>query len=1008
MANSKANIYPIQLQNAELNLNKYDAEIKQYSGFNKNNAPFVGGCLSNIFTKNETISNANKDNVFIDDEGNVYTTGYMGFGVDQWYLYKNNEFVNSGSEKQFFVNNKIDLPDNTVKIVNDDLFVNELNQIDYYDYRIRSRTGIKFKNISSGNKLESISLIRYSGSNRDLFAQNSITRIFVSPDGEKNFCIISGIVHGIFNIIGIDLDPITDGDDQVYRYFFYNEYCSYSISLDEPLAICWDETGTQQFSFFFAQNGNEFKFAEFFTIDFTGGTVSKVDTSVYTSISTSILTTGEKLVPESLIAWHILSYPENKAILMRQISSASAFNVTDQTGFKIVGRLQTPYIDNGNVKFRSKTTINYPEVKTVATSYFIKIGEYIESRDSTHTPWICSCDIQNAVSETYDDGNLSNFKTWITHQCNNDYALNGFNFTDYNDQRNLDVIKRGKYALGDFAPIGKGLFYFALNNNLLSAICSKYVLLTEWNSIEPEKVEFYNDYRASKKILGNFDERIYYKCGSEWFEIRLVDKPSLRVFGNQIVVNVNSVTNSYDYKRNKVLHFATPFNSIVDGWHRKSADLYSLYSQGNDYYVAGVIRAYEQENNSSIILNPVNIAVQAGGQYRYAKRFYANCFNEYVDIYSNVVTGNSVIEYNYSVLWTGTTDYFNIDAEKYGFSYPIDTNGNVEYNVNLFSVIESTFGNAALIKSQLNSYPLVVGNNNNILMNYYLASGIEGLTHLFVIQGSFFGILNDYICSLNYNSGVVSGIQFIVSVKGLQFCGNSPYEALFYSETNRCLYSFVGANVLQQKQLVDKISRVKMFNYNPSTQSLILLTDIGVLISSLFGVYMIDMPEAENLFLLKNGLVLTDNTGVYRYIKYYKKDTDDDYLKENIKLETCFYGMNNQTVTINDCLYMRLFSEEHEEGNIEISASTLSLKGRKTEKTTFKIKASDWDEMTHTIYLRYQPKEQRGLGISFAIESPFKIASMSVGSQADAILVDKVSKGAINAPFNNTSSTIEW
>ena len=45
MANSKSNIYPVALQNAELNLNKYDAEIKQYSGFNKNNAPFVGGCL---------------------------------------------------------------------------------------------------------------------------------------------------------------------------------------------------------------------------------------------------------------------------------------------------------------------------------------------------------------------------------------------------------------------------------------------------------------------------------------------------------------------------------------------------------------------------------------------------------------------------------------------------------------------------------------------------------------------------------------------------------------------------------------------------------------------------------------------------------------------------------------------------------------------------------------------------------------------------------------------------
>jgi hypothetical protein len=63
--------------------------------------------------------------------------------------------------------------------------------------------------------------------------------------------------------------------------------------------------------------------------------------------------------------------------------------------------------------------------------------------------------------------------------------------------------------------------------------------------------------------------------------------------------------------------------------------------------------------------------------------------------------------------------------------------------------------------------------------------------------------------------------------------------------------------------------------------------------------------------------------------------------------------------------------------------------------------------MTHTIYLRYQPKAQRGLGVSFSINSPFKIASMSVGTQADAILIDKVSKGAINAPAIK-SSNVAW
>jgi hypothetical protein len=171
--------------------------------------------------------------------------------------------------------------------------------------------------------------------------------------------------------------------------------------------------------------------------------------------------------------------------------------------------------------------------------------------------------------------------------------------------------------------------------------------------------------------------------------------------------------------------------------------------------------------------------------------------------------------------------------------------------------------------------------------------------------------------------------------------------------------------------------------------------------------FLLEYTDITNIFLLDNGIVMSDNSGNYRYIKYYLDEGDEGYTKENIRLETCFYGMNNEVVTINDCLYFRLFSEEHEEGNLKVSATTISLSGRKTEETTFKIKASDWDKITHTIYLRYQPKTQRGLGVSFSIDSPFKIASMSVGSQPDAVLVDKVSKGAITAPSVTTNNN-EW
>ena len=95
MANSKSNIYPIQLQGAELNLNKLDAEIKQYSGFNKNNSPFVGGCLSNVFHKEEQISGGNADNTYIDTNGDVYRVTTEG-------LFKNGEKLIDYTGKKFY------------------------------------------------------------------------------------------------------------------------------------------------------------------------------------------------------------------------------------------------------------------------------------------------------------------------------------------------------------------------------------------------------------------------------------------------------------------------------------------------------------------------------------------------------------------------------------------------------------------------------------------------------------------------------------------------------------------------------------------------------------------------------------------------------------------------------------------------------------------------------------------------------------------------------------------
>ena len=117
MANSRSNIYPVQLQGAELCLNKYDAEIKQYSGFNNNNSPFVGGCLSNVFTKEDSIEGATDDNTIITENGDKYTVDTEGF-------YRNGEkLVSYPSGTTFFEERKLDMPVSVLKVLSDNIYI---------------------------------------------------------------------------------------------------------------------------------------------------------------------------------------------------------------------------------------------------------------------------------------------------------------------------------------------------------------------------------------------------------------------------------------------------------------------------------------------------------------------------------------------------------------------------------------------------------------------------------------------------------------------------------------------------------------------------------------------------------------------------------------------------------------------------------------------------------------------------------------------------------------------
>ena len=975
MANSKSNIYPIQLQGAELNLNKLDAEIKQYSGFNKNNSPFVGGCLSNVFHKEEQITGGNAENTYIDENGDVFQVTTEG-------LFKNDEKVLDIYADRLYDIEELDLKYDVVECFDEYLFVYAVGKSDgfayylkYYDFNsnqwhtkhlinFKRYSSITFslKRIKSGDKYFILASYRHedlSTKTKDWLKYYIIASV---KDGEtvktgeyeseetpqtnyfKNDGISMSCIHGLYN----------NTLDKLYVCFFPGVPFQASGGLPaNTFCFIYSVTVTVSDTVSFSVN-----------LDADMKTVTG-DCAVYCDYQDGIAEGDFIELTSTGNVKYISYYATDKKLW--------AFNYRKSTAYapRMISRCEYCIIPDDTVGIKIQ----------FSKPLYFTFEQMADSNPSQKRQLLFKFGIIDTFPAAWTNIQV---KTGI---C--DFICHAM--TASNDNLNIASYFNVGAILNDIV---------LLNNEVVTGLTlpdTQGILISDWNSVNQNKI-FCLNYNHSNYDFKQ-DSVVIYQANNIFYKVKRVTTPKLRLVNNQIVVNCDAEFNAYRIKDGIKLLFAP-------SWNNRFYFTESQYPSGdvgvsNRGYAATSINEYNLDDNASLLLNPVpinklpNITVN--------QRDITNKLPNLINLYQGET---AEIKYVGSSFTKDFTDVYN-DATIEGLPFPIDTNGNVQYSPSLFTEVKNTYGNHILVKSGKSYYPLMIGNNNEAVMSFYLASGLDNFEEGFIIQGQFYGIIGSGLYTVQYANGVVSGTQFIVDVSNLQFVGNTPYEALFFSKTNRCLYSFTGANVLNQKQLVDKISEVRNYLYNPATQTVFLITDIGVLFYGLFGMFLLEYTDITNIFLLDNGIVMSDNSGNYRYIKYYLDEGDEGYTKENIRLETCFYGMNNEVVTINDCLYFRLFSEEHEEGDLKVKATTISLKGRQTEETTFKIKASDWDKITHTIYLRYQPKTQRGLGVSFSIDSPFKIASMSVGSQPDAVLVDRVSKGAITAPSVTTNNN-EW
>ena len=697
MANSRSNIYPVQLQGAELNLNKLDAEIKQYSEFNKNNAPFVGGCLSNIFTKDETIEGATSKNTYIAPNGDVYRVNTEG-------LWKNDEKLVDYTGKKFYdvVECKTQFPANTVFVDSEECYITRDFNVTYQYFKFDFYLNVF--NLFS-NEWNKISIpVRHSSS-------DSVADFYIDVKCCKNDTTMLIFVLG--------------------KYANYNVLCVFKVT----------EEGTVLLS----ETTVNIGFTPILHLELTDS-----DTGIITILRNSANSSGGN---DNILGYNYQFNMNGEISLMGNLTGLPLrFSVDKSYCDKVVASDQTlagyDYtIHNGAFSFENPIKINnweysnFSVIRQVGKLFgFIAILRKINN-DVTKYRAIALCDFLTP---------LLSYK-----QVSGTYA-------------NGATLNAGA-VVGD---------YVLYNNGVVSGIClpGGIILASEWNTVEE-----YNIYKQSFKnnyngvYMPDSNTCIIYKSNETWYKIN-ESSPKLKVINNQLIINVNYHYNSYNLLNKDVLLFAPAWNNRFPGTNTLEFD---YTDTPTETYVASAINEYNLQNNSSIIINPIPVMKSLPNQLG------VNLKDIYNLIFVNFYTGDTEILYRFSrniddVNISETSQYNFVIENLIDLPFPTNTDGNIQYSPSLFATEKGKYGNLVFISEGGTAYKLMTYDNKAV-MSYFLSTAVEGLQDFFTIQGQLYGILDNQIYNFSIVNEIANRGDFIVSVEGLQFVGNTPYEALFFS-----------------------------------------------------------------------------------------------------------------------------------------------------------------------------------------------------------------------------------
>lgn len=705
--------------------------------------------------------------------------------------------------------------------------------------------------------------------------------------------------------------------------------------------------------------------------------------------------TGDSVLINSMQRQHeavyLTAYNSHLAVAWKSTSSLNC-RVFNASTLALIGSISdtsldltqyepgAPYIENDIVYFpcnKSDKAYIYLTLNFSPFSYTVNLKEWLQGITA-------DAEIQIETTKYFMYGvrkgkNASNRKM-VESFLNNHFFSGGWL---HEDEFNINVRRPIMRGSGNFTD------YVLFNGNQVSGISyadTEYyagTLITPWLSVESGVNGELNPYYVS-------DGCVYFGDDNNVHIIQDEITGKMKIFNDMIIFdsvirqipNNKMSYNAYDIKNETFHHFASDWNNRMTLRYDWTDDF------EQSLCASGLINYVNQKNNfSTAMWGPAFVYGKPGlfNDQLNAVMGIIGIYGDTIDFYS----GNNDATYQYTID-TRSVLTEKIKVQLKGTKYPIATDGNSIFNPSLHADFFDTNFMMNYMYENNNYYSFIYHNGKPIFL-YADGSQLGDLDNIFIIQGQIYIIRNNTICSASIENNLLIDVSAVISCGNMRFIGASIAAAYFYSDADRYVYIFTGDRKLNRLVEMSELNEVRYSNYDINTNSFFIVADNGCyIIMNEEYIFQVD-GNFEKVTFTKDGFALKivneESWKVFRY-----------YGDENIpvEFETAFFGLGDNRLSVIDCWYIRLYCEQPKDGTVECSILTMTDEVKETNKQLFHVTKNDWDALSQTFLIRYQPKYQRSIGTSLKVKSDFDIQDLQCSFVQDtALQISKVTNNKI-------------